>query len=339
MKKLIPALILLLVSAMVLSTSSYAWFSMNRTVSATGMSLTSTAPANLLITNGAETPTWGATVLSNETYTGKIFPASSADGLTFFAIADGQKIGAGDIGGVVAGTGSAVTGGVVFYKSSAAYSATVPNAPVNKLAQSDADATGYWAEYTLKLKTTGSSALNVYLSSIDITTTYTYTAVHVAADTDLTTYFTDTNGTAGTGTAGVGGADVYTRTANTIDDCVRVSIYDVTHSTLVGIYDAGTTKNSVNPITTVVYDDKGTAGDVSDDTFTSYTASTTDAAKITGTDANGFVSTDRTFVVSGSEVVTELRVRVWIEGQNSNCINSIAGQNFNIGLTFNIAAA
>jgi hypothetical protein len=37
MKKLIPALALLIISAVVMSTASYAWFSMNTQVTATGM--------------------------------------------------------------------------------------------------------------------------------------------------------------------------------------------------------------------------------------------------------------------------------------------------------------
>lgn len=56
MKKLIPALVLLLVSAMVMSTASYAWFSMNRTVTTTGMQITATVPTQLLIKGSATAP-------------------------------------------------------------------------------------------------------------------------------------------------------------------------------------------------------------------------------------------------------------------------------------------
>lgn len=48
-RKLIPALALLLVSAMMLGTASFAWFSMNKTVTATGMSIQAEVPTNLFI--------------------------------------------------------------------------------------------------------------------------------------------------------------------------------------------------------------------------------------------------------------------------------------------------
>ena len=49
MKKLIPALALLLVSAVLLATSSFAWFSMNTTVTVTGMQVTTKVSSNLQI--------------------------------------------------------------------------------------------------------------------------------------------------------------------------------------------------------------------------------------------------------------------------------------------------
>ena len=48
-KKLIPALCMLLVSAVILGSSTYAWFSMNNKVTATGMSVTAVANTQYLI--------------------------------------------------------------------------------------------------------------------------------------------------------------------------------------------------------------------------------------------------------------------------------------------------
>jgi hypothetical protein len=310
MKKLIPALVLLLVSAMVLSTSSYAWFSMNRTVKATGMSLTSTAPANLLISNSAKA-VWGSTAASNEGYTGLLYPASTTNGSTFFAIADSQILASG-IGGVAGAE-------TKFLKDS-----DQSGTKVVKISGANA---GYWAEYTLYFKTTGSSNLDVYLDSIDITSTYS--TVTLAAGVDFTNpsnqiYYVRTG--AGTTedpyvytlqTSGVSSATTY-YTKNTIDDCVRVAIFDGT--TLIGIYDAGT-QDTVDPVASV--------GNTSDnDTYT-----------LNGSDVKVDMSSEAArqaakFVVAGGEVEKTIVVRVWIEGQNSKCVNSIAGQNFNVGLTF-----
>jgi len=48
-RKLIPALAMLIVSATMMSTASFAWFSMNSTVTASGMKVQAAAPANLYI--------------------------------------------------------------------------------------------------------------------------------------------------------------------------------------------------------------------------------------------------------------------------------------------------
>ena len=51
-RKLIPAFAMLLVSAVLMSTASFAWFSMNGNVTATGFSVEATAPAALWISEG-----------------------------------------------------------------------------------------------------------------------------------------------------------------------------------------------------------------------------------------------------------------------------------------------
>lgn len=53
MKKLIPALCMLLIAAAMLGTSTYAWFSMNKTVTATGMQVKATSAASLVIDSSA----------------------------------------------------------------------------------------------------------------------------------------------------------------------------------------------------------------------------------------------------------------------------------------------
>ena len=82
MKKLIPALCLLLVSATLLGTSTYAWFSMNSTVTATGMEIKAKTSKNLLISKEADR-NFGLTVdLGNSTTT--MQPATSSDGKNFY---------------------------------------------------------------------------------------------------------------------------------------------------------------------------------------------------------------------------------------------------------------
>lgn len=64
-RKLIPAVAMLLVSATMLSTASFAWFSMNTRVSATGMQVNVNAPGSILIStqsSTANTSDWGSSI-------------------------------------------------------------------------------------------------------------------------------------------------------------------------------------------------------------------------------------------------------------------------------------
>lgn len=86
MKKLIPALAMLLVSAILLGTSTYAWFSMNTTVTATGMQIKAVSDDTYLLISATNT-TAGAIQTENSTEADvsadyltvpEIFPASPA---------------------------------------------------------------------------------------------------------------------------------------------------------------------------------------------------------------------------------------------------------------------
>lgn len=88
MKKLIPAIVMLLVSAVVLSTASYAWFTTTQSATASGMQVTATAPSSVLIrqidATGNATTEFGSSV----TFTGDavtLTPASTVNGVNFFA--------------------------------------------------------------------------------------------------------------------------------------------------------------------------------------------------------------------------------------------------------------
>ena len=61
-RRLIPAFAMLLVSAVLMSTASFAWFSMNTQVTATNISLTAKAPSSLTISTTSATQDFGSTV-------------------------------------------------------------------------------------------------------------------------------------------------------------------------------------------------------------------------------------------------------------------------------------
>jgi len=99
-RKLLPALAMLLVAFVVMTTASYAWFTMNRSVSVTGMKVNVTAESNLLIANSsagtskAADSAFGTNVTISKT--GGIRPVSTVDGVNFYytddAKADGDAI-------------------------------------------------------------------------------------------------------------------------------------------------------------------------------------------------------------------------------------------------------
>ena len=101
MKKLIPAFALLLVSAVLMSTASFAWFSMNNTVTVTGMEIRTVVGDNLLIAGDtlASTAKKADSNFSNslvQTIDALVEPASTVDGKAFFYTANNNVYATGD---------------------------------------------------------------------------------------------------------------------------------------------------------------------------------------------------------------------------------------------------
>lgn len=75
-KKLIPALAMLLLSASMMGTSTYAWFSMNRTVQAVGMQVQAVAEDGIVISNTLKSA-WSDEATA-QTTTAQLVPTSAA---------------------------------------------------------------------------------------------------------------------------------------------------------------------------------------------------------------------------------------------------------------------
>lgn len=93
-RKLIPALAMLIVAAVVMSTASYAWFTMSRNVTATGMEVAVTAPNNLVIA-GSENSTYTEFSATGKTLVAdaEVVPASTSNAKDFFVV-DGSGVNA-----------------------------------------------------------------------------------------------------------------------------------------------------------------------------------------------------------------------------------------------------
>ena len=77
-KKLIPAAMMLAVSASMLGTSTYAWFTMNTTVTVQGMQMQARAENGIVVSNAAG-GTYDATATSAKTTVAEIYPGSTKD--------------------------------------------------------------------------------------------------------------------------------------------------------------------------------------------------------------------------------------------------------------------
>lgn len=138
-RKLIPAIAMLLVAIVLMSTASYAWFSMSREVFASGMSLTAKAPSNLLISNEIG-GTYGTTAALASGNKATLYPASSWNG---------------------------ATGSFFTAKSITTIEGGAPTSNDDLEAVEGGDGT-YYKDFTFYLKNTGDDAMNITISGLAV---------------------------------------------------------------------------------------------------------------------------------------------------------------------------
>lgn len=82
-KQLVAAVAMVLVAAVALGSSTYAWFAANNSVTATGMTVTAQAEAGIVISNSTKT-SYGTTAATAQATDKKLIPVSTADGSTWY---------------------------------------------------------------------------------------------------------------------------------------------------------------------------------------------------------------------------------------------------------------
>ncbi|MDD6094214.1 MAG: hypothetical protein PUC29_00505, partial [Clostridia bacterium] len=156
-RKLIPALAMLLVSAIVMSSASFAWFTMSRQVTAQGMNVTVTAPNNLLIkATGTEEAFAEISKITGENIL--LVPASTNTGAKddIYVVDDGQALDATDGSLFMTDPDGKQT---LLKKATLAVGNATPESAVS----------GGYYDFKYTLKTEGSTAVNVVVKSIAIT--------------------------------------------------------------------------------------------------------------------------------------------------------------------------
>lgn len=305
-KKLIPAVAMLTTSAVMLSTATYAWFTMSREVEVTGIKLTATTPQTIEISLGQATTSntlthgveatapnsddmWTHTAATGSVYQdfGKLIPVSSVDGFNMFytekATENGKKV--SDVPNPFTKAETAV-GWEYKEGGKSAETGAVVNAAEN-------DGSGYYLDIPVWFRTTSTDAVTLGLeveiknSSDDDTKSVLYKAARVAILPETKSaqkVFSET------------GAKYY-------KDGKAVA---TAGATLAASY-----------------------GDVS-----AATEATVTGGKVTNPDAATQVATVTASTGTGYGDAVKYYIRVWLEGEDEACWNSNAGQDFVINLKF-----
>lgn len=305
-KKLIPAVAMLTTSAVMLSTATYAWFTMSREVEVTGIKLTATTSQTIEISLGQATTSntlthgveatapnsddmWTHTAATGSVYQdfGKLIPVSSVDGFNMFytekATENGKKV--SDVPNPFTKAETAV--GWEFKEGGkSAETGAVVNAAEN-------DGSGYYLDIPVWFRTTSTDAVTLGLeveiknSSDDDTKSVLYKAARVAILPETKSaqkVFSET------------GAKYY-------KDGKAVA---TAGATLAASY-----------------------GDVS-----AATEATVTGGKVTNPDATTQVATVTASTGTGYGGAVKYYIRVWLEGEDEACWNANAGQDFVINLKF-----
>lgn len=320
-KKIIPAVGMLALSATMLSTSTYAWFTMNKEVEMTGLSMTAavgegmeialaevdgttiTAPS-LTTPADDKSDSWGSAVVVGDYYEkiGLLNPASSVDGVNLYDATDATN------GGKKASNFKSID---LTNNDNIATATARTTLVTDKAVTADEDSVGYCVDIPVHLRTNKKSGSGAKENG-DI-----YCKINITP-----------NSKSAEGSAL--GTDV-----DTLYKAIRVAFIPKTEGT-----------DSVTNIFAVDSDCYG--GDK--------VAVSGISTKIAST--NLINSKDSTFVVNASKFADgigvdsglnipladgagqyghlDFTVRVWLEGESTSCYNDKSGQSWNIDLAFSL---
>ena len=345
-RKLLPAFAMLTVSAISLSSATYAWFTMSKEVSVNSIYMTATVPETIQISDGYGMNTGTLTAINGTTPDGvglvkapensnesldwtnslsisnhygfaKMIPASSTTGASIFTTFD-----ATGVGKTVLATGS---------------SQAAPNAVTASIASADRGQV---------LTSNGSTIKDGYYIDIPV-----WFRTSSASDTNLSVKATVSQKTAGSQTNKLyKAARVSVLTGKDINASAGVIIpFDgsaaqtaakyyadgkaLTATGALGTQGEAPTYGSVDAITQTTKDGSGawTGGE------TVVTVPGTGTSLEAGTDFSKGLSTKASDCTYGEAVCVYLRI--WLEGEDEDCWNATAGQDFSINLDFTKAGA
>lgn len=301
MKKIIPAAAMLLLSTVMLSTSTFAWFTMNKEVQMTGLAMSATAGDSLEIalasvdssgnissaTHPADTDEygWKSTVNVGDYYSdiGKLKPASSVDGINFFYAKDAGN------GGTTASVFESITLGA----GSMAAATMKPSVSTSTITSDGTE--GYYVDIPVYLRTN-----KVKPSAIETT------------------------------------GDIYCKiiinnpNSDNLYKAVRVAfIPSAGSATIFGIDKEYYNKNG--DIGTAV---NGAASRADVDVVTDFVSNSTFTSGAGVNSGLKILYAEN----AGEYGHLDFTVRVWLEGESTSCLDLNAGQNWKIDFAFSLGA-
>lgn len=315
--KVVSALAMLLVSAVALSSASYAWFTMSKEVKVDGIQLQASAPENVLICNNdadytmiesyaqsktlvnttKDLVTDGTTALADNKISDidnqnepKLIPVSSADGKTFYTTdnyitTEGKIKAEQSLFDEVKKTGTAKSEGVVANERTSLYYVDVP----------------------LYILTTGEGNVNLKLDESN-------SKVEAVANETKNIY------------KAVKFAILDEGENNLADKVYGVeNSYFDNNSAVIGVTDRKVKTDGGYSTANTILVNKN-EGATADNTKTFELLGT---SNVTG--ANVY---EKDSTTNKKYHYKKIIVRIWIEGQNTNCITDKANTSFNINLTF-----
>lgn len=335
-KKLIPAVAMLTTSAVMLSTATYAWFTMNKDAEVTGLEMTATAGGSIEIslgqlgTDGLPTVTEGASTVSSPAMDNKswksviavsdyyskinkIKPASSINASDLYYVDDDSVY----AGGRAVDDKTAITKTTADNEVPLAVRKTGDSAG---LATVDNASNGYYLDIPVWIRTSQQKTQTVTCDVIindngdavqgsELTKAVRVAVVPLTASKD-------------TNVAMKGTSPAISESANYATDVSNISVFalnqdNYTANNAIGAEktkDTGTYAGSIQPIT--------------------YSKSEAKSEVPTPTTATTKVVFDLDGAAKDSYSVQGFVVRVWLEGESQYCNDTTAAQDWNIQLDF-----
>ena len=305
----VSAIAMLIVSAIVLTSSTFAWFSMSKKASVDAMDLTVSSPEGIQISANASA--WTASLSIDE-----IFDTDDSTTSRYDAYEGNANLYPADLIPVSSAflDADSSTGFANFYKTTLDDLGVASTSKVAQTAGNDDNA--------------GLIAFDLFFKVAQQTTVYFGTSEFSdPGNTDVLTALRVAFTPLGNVAIGTSAADaIALKSFNSNHNNIVYEVDSINRSA-----DALADGQTTGTLTTKYVQNSSAGGSTTGGILTTSSAIVASYAKVVTDKAAG---TDKSFVLNAG--ITKMRVYIWVEGQDVDCRNSIAGAAFSAALNFTI---